>query len=45
MEYVLFHLLERNEKCGPIFRRNTLILVLLVLYIPVGGNGIGIECE
>ena len=28
MEYVLFHLLERNEKCGPIFRRNTLILVL-----------------
>ena len=29
MEYVLFHLLERNEKCGSIFRRNTLILVLL----------------
>ena len=42
MEYVLFHLLERNEKCGSIFRPTE---YAYSGSIPVGGNGIGIECE
>ena len=41
MEYVLFHLLERNKKCA-------LHIPMEHAYsgsIRVSGNGIGIECE